>query len=36
VPKFWSEKNPTDTNIWIRLRPFAFSLNNPFHPFAID
>jgi hypothetical protein len=28
VPKFWSEKNPTDTNIWIRLRPFAFSLNN--------
>jgi hypothetical protein len=28
VPKFWSEKNPIDTNIWIRLRPFAFSLNN--------
>jgi hypothetical protein len=28
VPKFWSEKNPTDTNIWIRLRPFAFSLDN--------
>lgn len=28
IPKFWSEKNPIDTNIWIRLRPFAFSLNN--------
>jgi hypothetical protein len=28
VPAFWSEKNPVDTNIWIRLRPFAFSLNN--------
>ena len=28
VPKFWSEKNPPNTNIWIRLRPFAFSLNN--------
>jgi hypothetical protein len=28
VPAFWSEKNPTNTNIWIRLRPFAFSLNN--------
>ena len=27
IPKFWSEKNPIDTNIWIRLRPFAFSLN---------
>lgn len=28
IPKFWSEKNPKDTNIWLRLRPFAFSLNN--------
>ena len=28
VPKFWSEKNPFDTHIWIRLRPFAFSLDN--------
>lgn len=27
VPAFWSEKNPVDTNIWIRLRPYAFSLN---------
>lgn len=28
IPKFWSEKNPINTDIWIRLRPFAFSLNN--------
>lgn len=28
IPKFWSEKNPIDTDIWIRLRPFAFSLDN--------
>jgi len=28
VPKFWSSKNPINTDIWIRLRPFAFSLNN--------
>jgi len=28
IPKFWSFKNPIDTNIWLRLRPFAFSLNN--------
>lgn len=27
IPAFWSEKNPVNTNIWIRLRPFAFSLN---------
>ncbi len=27
VPAFWSEKNPINTNIWIRLRPFAFSLS---------
>lgn len=27
IPAFWSEKNPIDTNIWIRLRPFAYSLN---------
>lgn len=28
IPKFWSEKNPATTNIWIRLRPFVFSLDN--------
>ena len=27
IPKFWSEKNPIATDIWIRLRPFAFSLD---------
>lgn len=27
LPAFWSEKNPVNTDIWIRLRPFAFSLN---------
>ena len=27
IPKFWSVKNPIDTNIWIRLRPFAYSLD---------
>lgn len=27
VPAFWSEKNSVDTSIWIRMRPFAFSLN---------
>ena len=27
VPVFWSEKNPIETNIWLRLRPFAFSLS---------
>ena len=27
VPKFYSEKNPVDTDVWIRLRPFAFSLD---------
>lgn len=27
IPKFWSEKNPINTNIWIRLRPFAFDLD---------
>lgn len=27
VPSFWSEKNPRETDIWIRLRPFAFSLD---------
>jgi len=27
IPEFWSEKNPIETNIWLRLRPFAFSLN---------
>jgi hypothetical protein len=28
VPKFWSEKNPIETYIWIRVRPFAFDLDN--------
>lgn len=27
IPAFWSEKNPVDTDIWIRLRPYAFDLN---------
>jgi len=27
IPAFWSEKNSVSTNIWIRLRPFAYSLN---------
>lgn len=27
-PQFFSEKNPIETNIWIRLRPYAFSLDN--------
>jgi len=27
IPQFWSEKNPIDTDIWIRLRPFAYDLN---------
>ena len=27
IPKFWSLKNPIDTDIWIRLRPFAYSLS---------
>jgi hypothetical protein len=27
IPKFWSEKNPIDTNIWIRLRPYASDLD---------
>lgn len=27
IPPFWSEKNPVDTNIWIRLRPYGFSLD---------
>jgi hypothetical protein len=27
VPGFFSEKNPRETDIWIRMRPFAFSLN---------
>ena len=26
-PAFWSEKNPKETNIWIRMRPFAFDLD---------
>lgn len=28
IPKFWSIKNPRETDIWIRLRPFAYSLNS--------
>ena len=27
IPAFWSEKNSKDTDIWIRLRPFAYDLN---------
>jgi len=27
IPKFWSLKNPIDTDIWIRLRPYAYSLS---------
>jgi len=27
IPAFWSIKNPRETNIWIRLRPFAYSLD---------
>jgi len=27
IPKFWSRKNPVDTDIWIRLRPFAHNLD---------
>ena len=27
IPAFWSRKNPTDTIIWLRLRPFAASLD---------
>lgn len=27
IPAFWSLKNAVNTNIWIRLRPYAFSLN---------
>jgi hypothetical protein len=27
IPAFWSEKNPRNTDIWIRLRPFAFDLD---------
>jgi hypothetical protein len=27
IPAFWSEKNPKNTDIWIRLRPFAFDLD---------
>lgn len=27
IPGFWSEKNARETNIWIRMRPFAFSLD---------
>ncbi len=27
IPTFWSQKNPINTDIWIRLRPFAYSLD---------
>lgn len=27
VPAFWSEKNPRETPIWVRMRPQAFSLD---------
>jgi len=35
IPAFWSEKNPINTNIYIRLRPFAFSLNQSTLKFKI-
>jgi len=28
IPAFFSEKNSIDTDIWIRLRPFAYDLNS--------
>ena len=28
IPAFWSKKNPTNTNVWLRLRPFAASLDS--------
>ena len=27
LPPFWSEKNARDTNIWIKIAPYGFSLN---------
>lgn len=27
IPPFFSYKNPISTNIWLRMRPFAFNLN---------
>jgi hypothetical protein len=27
IPAFWSEKNPLDTDIWIKLAPYGYSLN---------
>ncbi len=27
LPAFWSEKNSLDTNIWIKLSPYGYSLN---------
>jgi len=27
IPAFWSKKNPIDTKVWLRLRPFAASLD---------
>lgn len=27
IPAFWSSKNAIDSYIWLRLRPFAFSIN---------
>lgn len=26
-PAFWSEKNPRETDVWVRMRPFFFSLD---------
>ncbi len=35
VPSFWSEKNTRGTYIWIRLRPFAFSLDRSTFKFYV-
>ena len=35
IPVFWSEKNPVDTNIWLRLRPYASDLNSATLNFSV-
>ncbi len=35
IPIFWSEKNPIDTDIWIRLRPFAYDLDSSTFKFMV-